>query len=89
MNKWHPFGNNILFLPQSKNKIVGDTSRFFLYGRVIDIGDDVKTVKVGDVIGVTQWALNKIVMEDKSEHYFCPENSDFILGILRNEAQLS
>lgn len=85
-NNWKPFGKNILFSPQSKDKIIGDTSRFFFYGKVLAVGDEVKSIKVGDTIGFTQWALNKIVMADKSEHFFCLENDEFILAVLSNEA---
>ncbi len=81
---WKPFGRNILFQPQSREKIIGDTSKYFLFGKVIAVGDEVKKVKVGDSIAYTQWALNKIVMPDKTEAYFCIENDDFILGILQN-----
>lgn len=84
-DSWKPFGKNILFAPQSKDKIIGDTSRFFLYGKVLAIGDEVKNIKVGSIIGLTQWALNKIVMADKSEYFFCREDDEFILAIL-NEA---
>ncbi len=84
-NNWKPFGKNILFSPQSKDKIIGDTSKFWLYGKVLAVGDKVENVKAGDTIGYTQWALNKIVMADKSEHFFCKEDDEFILAIL-NEA---
>ena len=77
-----PYGNNVLFEPKSKEKIIGDTSRFFLYGKVLAIGDKVEGLKVGDTIGVTQWALNKVVLADKSEHFFVPADGDFILGVL-------
>lgn len=81
-NNWKPFGKNILFVPQGKEKVIGDTAKFFLYGKVLAVGDAVKTVKVGQTISFTQWALNKIVMADKSEHYFCAEDDDLILAIL-------
>jgi len=79
---WKPLGKNILFAPQLKDKVIGDTSRFFLIGEVLQIGDEVKTIKVGDTIGVTQWALNKIVMPDKAEHFFVIESDDYILAVL-------
>ena len=41
-NNWRPFGKNILFAPQSKNKIIGDTSKYWLYGKVLAIGDKVE-----------------------------------------------
>jgi len=82
LNKWKPFGKNILFVPQGKDKIIGDTSKFFLYGKVLDIGDKVENVKVGNTIAFTQWSLNKVVMADKSEHFFCKEDDDLILAVL-------
>lgn len=87
MNNWHPFGKNILFAPKSKEKIIGDSSRFFLYGDVLKVGDDVKVIKPGDTIGFTQWALNKIVMDDGTEHFFCKEDDEFILGVIKNDTK--
>lgn len=86
MPQWNPFGKNILFTPQSKDKIIGDTSKYFLFGTVVAIGPDVQKVRVGDTIGYTQWALNKIVMPDKTEAFFCKEDDEFILGIIHNES---
>lgn len=81
-NSWKPFGKNILFAPQGKDKVIGDTSKFFLYGKVLAVGDKVENVKVGSIIGYTQWALNKIVMADKTEHFFCREDDELILAVL-------
>ncbi len=81
-NNWSPFGKNILFSPQSKDKIIGDTAKYLLYGKVLAVGDKVEKVKVGSTISYTQWALNKIVMADGSEHFFCKEDDEFILAIL-------
>ena len=81
-SKWQPFGRNILFEPLSREKIIGDTSKFWLYGKVLEVGSEVKNVKKGDIIGYVQWGINKIVMADKSEHFFMQETDDFILGIL-------
>jgi len=85
-NEWKPYGNNILISPMSKNKIIGDTSKYYLYGKVLDVGEDVKKIKIGDVIGYTQWGINKIVMDDKSEHFFIQDNPDFILGLRSHES---
>ncbi len=76
-----PFGNNIRFQPQSKDKIIGDTSKFYLYGKVLAVGDDVKSIKVGDNIEFTQWALNKTVLADKEERFYVQEHPDFILNV--------
>lgn len=80
-----PFGKNILFTPKSKDKIIGDTSRFYLFGEVLAIGDRVESIKIGDVIAYTQWGLNKIMMEDGTEHFYVKEDDEFILGVTRNE----
>jgi len=86
MNKtWKPLGKNILFSPEKKDKVIGDTSKFFLIGKVLAVGDEVKKIKVGETIGVTQWALNKIVMPDKAEHFFVIESDDYILGVQSDE----
>lgn len=80
-NKWKPFGRNIMFAPLSKDKIIGDTSKFFLIGTVLAIGDKVEKIKVGDVISYTQWALNKIITPNGEEAFFCQEDDDFILAV--------
>lgn len=80
-NEWLAFGSNILFAPQKKDKVIGDTSKFLLYGKVLAVGDEVKKIKVGDTICFTQWALNKVVMEDQTEHFFVKEDDDLILGV--------
>lgn len=85
MSTWKPFGKNIVFEPTRKDKVVGDTSKFFLYGIVIAVGDKVENIKAGDIIGYTQWSLNKIIMADKTEVFFCKEDDDFVVGILKNE----
>lgn len=80
-----PFGKNILIAPKSKEKIIGDTAQYYLYGEVLDIGDDVKSVKKGDTIGFTLWGLLELVGADGVKHYFVPEHDDFILGIQNAE----
>jgi co-chaperonin GroES (HSP10) len=77
-----PFGKNILFQPKSKDKIIGDTARFYLYGEVLAIGDKVESIKVGETIIYTQWGLNKAVMADGTEHFFVKEDDDYILGVI-------
>ena len=83
-NKIIPYGNNIQILPQSKNKIVGDTSKYFLYGEVLAVGDIVTKIKVGDTIAYTLWGLNKLE-KDGEEYFFVQDNPDFILAIINNE----
>lgn len=80
-NQGTPFGKNIRFAPRSKDKIIGDTSKYWLFGNVVAIGDEVQKIKVGDVIEVTQWALNKTIMEDKEERFYVKEDDEFILNV--------
>lgn len=81
INQGKPFGKNIRFKPRSKDKIIGDTSKYWLFGDVTAIGDKVQNIKVGDVIEVTQWALNKTIMEDKEERFYVKEDDEFILNV--------
>ncbi len=81
MNQGKPFGKNIRFKPRSKDKVIGDTSKYWLFGDVVAVGEKVENIKVGDVIEVTQWALNKTIMEDKEERFYVKEDDDFILNV--------
>lgn len=81
---WKAYKNNILVKPKDKNKIIGNTEMFYLFGEVLDVGSEVKDIKKGDTIGFTKWGVSKIVMEDGQEHFFVQDNPDFILGI-KNE----
>lgn len=98
MNKYKPYGTNILVKPASKNKVIGDTSKFYLFGEVLGVGEKVGTfrfllwnfkrkdaIKVGDTIGYTLWGLNKIIEADGTEHFFVQDNPDFILGVMKND----
>lgn len=86
MTKWRPYGKNIQILPESKNKIIGDTSKYFLYGKVIGRGNEVSShIIEGMTIGYTLWGLNKIE-KDGEEYFFVQDNSDFILAIVDDEA---
>lgn len=85
MTQYKPYKNNILIEPESKNKIIGDTSKFYLFGKVLDIGSEVKDIKIGDTIGYTLWGLTEIVEADGTKHFFVQDNSDFILGVKTNE----
>lgn len=78
-----PFGNQILVKPVAKPAVaVGDTGSFCEYGEVIDIGDKVEKIRVGDVIGHTVWGVNSLEI-DGIKHYFIPEDERFILTKLR------
>lgn len=77
------YGKNIQIAPVSKNKIIGDTSKFYLYGEVLAKGSDVSDeIEVGDQIAYTLWGLNKFE-KDGVEYFFVQDNSDFILMIIK------
>lgn len=77
-----PFGNQILIQPmQKKSVIVSQSKNFCDYGTVIAVGDDVKVIKVDDIIGYTVWGLNHLEI-DGIKHYFVPEDPRFILGTI-------
>ena len=86
MNKWIPFGNNILVKPALKDKVIGDKAIYRLYGEVLAVGDEVKKVKKGDIIGWTLFGIEEIVEADGSKIHLVQENPDFILAIKSNEA---
>ncbi len=77
------FGTNIKVLPKDKIKYVGDSSKYYLYGEVIDVGSEVKNLKIGDQIGFTLWGLREILLEDGSKQYFIKEDPNFILGVIK------
>jgi len=82
---WQPYKTNILIEPEDKGKVIGDTQTKYLYGKVLAVGNEVsERIKVGDILGFTQWGTNKIIMADGKEHYFIQDDSNFILGI-KNE----
>lgn len=86
--KIKPFGVNILIKPIEKEQIlVGDRKSLCEYGTVIAVGDDVKNVKVGMVIGYTVWGVNHLEI-DNERHYFIPEDGRFILGELEMSGDL-
>lgn len=78
--KLQPFGTNILVKPRAKDRIIGNTQKYKLYGDVIEVGSEVKIIKKGDVIGFTQWGTWKLEeLPDGSTAFFIPEHTDFIL----------
>ena len=75
-----PFGKNILIEPIEKKQIlISERKSLCEYGKVIDIGEDVKYIKVGDTVGYTVWGVNHLEVDDK-RYYFIPETDEFILG---------
>lgn len=78
-----PFGNNILVKPHERETILksaeGSLSE---YGEVIDVGDDVKKIKVGDIIGFTIFGVNALEVDGKKA-YLVPEMSEFVLATIQ------
>lgn len=85
MNNLPAFGNNICVKPFSRNKIIGDTAKYYLYGEVMDVGIEVKEIKVGDIVGYVLWGLKEVEFSDGTKQYFIQEHSDFILGVQHAE----
>lgn len=79
-----PYGNNLLIAPASKNKIIGDTSKFYLYAEVLDVGNEVKNIKKGNWVGFTLWGLNEILEADGTKHFYVKDDPKFILGVNRD-----
>ncbi len=83
-----PYKNNIEIEPQSKNKIIGDTAKFYLYGTVLAVGESVNpTIAVGDTIGYTLFGINEIQEASGVKHYFIQDDPDFILGIEKRNTE--
>ncbi len=85
-NMWIAYGNNIEIIPESKNKVIGDTSKYYLFGKVASVGQLVKDIEVGDTIGYTLWGLNEILESNGTKHFYIQDNPDFILAIKKNVA---
>lgn len=80
--KIKPYGDQILVKPIEKQQIlVSERKSLCEYGTVLDIGDQVTEIKVGDVIGFTVWGLNHLEI-DNEKHYFVRQLPEFILGKL-------
>lgn len=77
-----PFGVNILVEPRVKKQIaVGEKSLLADYGKVIAIGEDVKKIKVGDIIVYRKWGLIDVEIDDKV-YLYVPETDKFIVSTL-------
>lgn len=78
------YKTNIKIAPQNKNKVIGDTSRFYLFGKVLEVGSEVsKEIEVGDTLKYTQWGTNKVINSDGTEDFYISDNPDFILDVVK------
>jgi len=74
-----PFGNNILFKPNAKSTVIETTEkRLTDTGIVLEVGDDVKTIKIGDSIAFNSYGAWTVKINNE-EYYFCRENDEIIL----------
>ena len=77
-----PFGNQILLEPfEEKQVLVQETPSLSCYGKVLDVGENVYKIKVGDNVAFLLWGVNHVEIEGK-KYYFCQELPEFILGII-------
>lgn len=74
-----PFAYQILVKPIEQKEILSNGKSLCQYGTVTAIGDEVKHIKVGDVIAYTIWGLNHIEYNGE-KYYFVIEDPRFILG---------
>lgn len=82
MDNVKPFGRNILVKPTEKKQIlVSEKKSLCEYGEVIAIGDEVKKIKVGEIIGYLVWGINALQIDDVT-YYFVPEDDQFLLGTI-------
>lgn len=84
--KIKPNGYNMLVQPiERKQILVGDTGSKCEYGKVIDVGENVKNAKIGDTIGHTIWGVRSLDVQDSNEkegfkrYYFVPDDERFFL----------
>ena len=80
---WQPYKTNIQVVPVSKEKVIGDTAKFRLYGEVVAVGSEVKDIKVGDTIGYTIFGVEDITEADGTKIFYLQDNPDFILAVSR------
>lgn len=83
MTKVKPFAKQILIQPIKKGGILGEV--MCEYGKVLEIGDAVKDIKVGDTIGYERYGLKELKVEN-DDLVFISEDSDFLLCKLENNA---
>lgn len=81
--KIQPFGKNIqIKLKEKKQIAVGDKAFLADHGEVISIGDEVKKIKVSDVIVVRKWGVIDVDV-DGTVYLFVPETDEFIISYVR------
>jgi hypothetical protein len=77
------YGRNIIVKPENKKKVIGDTAMYHLFGKVLSVGNSVKNIEAGDIIGFTMWGVNELVEADGKKTFFVQDHEDFILGIIK------
>lgn len=86
MLKIKPFGDQILVKPVEKQQVlVSDDGTLNEYGEVVEVGSDVKTIKIGDKIGFSVFGVEKLMI-DEQKYYFIRESPEFLLcNIIEDE----
>ena len=79
-----PLGKQVLIKPLIKEQVlIGDEIKCD-YGEILEIGDDCKNLKIGDIIGYEKWGLKELEYKEEML-YFILEDSDFLLCKITNE----
>ena len=74
-----PFGKNIYVSPVLKDQVlVSDTEIRCNYGKVISVGDEVKNVVIGDIIGYEPFGVKHLEVNGV-DNFLIPEDSDFLI----------
>lgn len=77
-----PLFNNILVKVRESDDILKGSESFLTeVGDVIDVGEEVKNIKVGEIIAFSQWGVKSVKHENET-YRFIPEEGRFILGKL-------
>lgn len=77
-----PLFNNILVKVREADLVLKSEGFLTEVGDVVDVGSEVKEVKVGDTIAFSKWGV-KSVEYDNETYRFIPEDGRFILGVIR------
>ena len=65
-----PYADEVCVEPVVKKKIlVADTANFQTYGKVLAVGPDCKSTKVGDYVAFEIWDNRPVPINDKNYHF--------------------
>jgi co-chaperonin GroES (HSP10) len=79
--KFIPFNDKIEIRPMKKKSVIASPNESLIEaGEVLAIGEDVKFVKVGDIVYFDSWGHSKTPEIDGEIHYVVFERSEVIIG---------